>query len=124
MSSNLHFIYLGETTFQQDRLNEFLNASKILEIPELGDVQKYDQDVKQEPRTNLTIGTKDDQKQDDKGTMENEHEDPLLGTSFQDIKQQKPGLPCDECTAPHNKTCAFVQRLLEALKINLEIKVR
>ena len=26
-------------------------------------------------------------------------------------------------TAPHNKTCAFVQRLLGALKINLEIKV-
>ena len=26
-------------------------------------------------------------------------------------------------TAPLNKTCAFVQRLLEALKINLKIKV-
>ena len=26
-------------------------------------------------------------------------------------------------TAPHNKTCALVQRLLEALKIDLEIKV-
>ena len=27
-------------------------------------------------------------------------------------------------TAPVNKTCAFIQRLLEALKNNLEIKVR
>ena len=29
-----------------------------------------------------------------------------------------------QSTAPLNKTCAFVQRLLEALKNNLEIKVR
>ena len=104
MSSILHFIYLGETTFPQDRLNDFLNSSKSLEIPELGDVQEYDRDIKQEPRTNLTLGTKDDQKQDDKGTMENEHEDPLLGTSYQDIKQQGPSLPCDECSNIYNNS--------------------
>ena len=102
MNSILHFIYLGETTFQQDRLNEFLNASKSLEIPELGDVQDYNQDVvKQEPGTNLTFETQDDQQQDDTNTMGNEHEDPLLSTSSQDIKQG-PSFPCGECSKVYN----------------------
>ena len=98
MNSILHFIYLGETTFQQDRLNEFLNASKSLEIPELGDVQEYDQDVKQEPKTNLTLGTQDDQQLDDTNTMDDEHEDPLLelGKNFQENKQGL-SFQCDEC---------------------------
>ena len=36
MKSILQFMYLGQTTFFQDRMNEFLNVSKNLEIKELG----------------------------------------------------------------------------------------
>ena len=36
MKSILQFMYLGQTTFYQDRINEFLNVAKSLEIKEIG----------------------------------------------------------------------------------------
>merc|ERR1719342_202001 len=35
IESILQFIYLGQATFYQDRMNEFLNVAKSLEIKEL-----------------------------------------------------------------------------------------
>ena len=36
MESILEFMYLGVATFYQERMNEFLNVAKILEIKEIG----------------------------------------------------------------------------------------
>ena len=36
VESILQFIYLGQATFYQDRMNEFLNVAKSLEIKEIG----------------------------------------------------------------------------------------
>ena len=50
MRSILQFMYLGQTTLYQDRMNMFLHAAKNLEIKEIGkdiecdDVDKRDQE--------------------------------------------------------------------------------
>merc|ERR1712189_161554 len=50
MKSILQFMYLGQATFYQDRMNKFLNAAKSLEIKEISktveseDVDKRDQE--------------------------------------------------------------------------------
>ena len=54
VESLLMFIYLGETTFYKDRIDEFLNVAKSLEIKEISndivkvDINQKDDDVKTE----------------------------------------------------------------------------
>ena len=43
MKSILQFMYLGQATFYQDRMNEFINVAKSLEIKEIS--KDVDQDV-------------------------------------------------------------------------------
>merc|ERR1712221_26974 len=46
MKSILQFMYLGQATFYQDRMNEFLDVAKSLEIKEISkDVECDDVDV-------------------------------------------------------------------------------
>merc|ERR1719312_1230262 len=46
MKSILQFMYLGQATFYQDRMNEFLNVAKSLEIKEISkDVESDDVDT-------------------------------------------------------------------------------
>ena len=46
MKSILQFLYLGQATFYQDRMNEFLNVAKSLEIKEISeDVECDDVDI-------------------------------------------------------------------------------
>merc|ERR1712029_30236 len=55
IDSILQFIYLGEATFYQERMNEFINVAKSLEIKEIskdfeihGNVADSEVDIKQE----------------------------------------------------------------------------
>ena len=48
MKSILQFMYLGQATFYQDRMNEFLEVAKTLEIKEIGKDVDYNADVEQE----------------------------------------------------------------------------
>ena len=42
MKSILQFLYLGQATFYQDRMNEFINVAKILEVKEISKVVECD----------------------------------------------------------------------------------
>ena len=109
MESILQFIYLGETTFNQERLKDFLEASKCLEIPELGNDQNNDQDINLEPDINLTFTTPDvqhdgtgqiktepgDPQPNGTEKVENEHKDPLSGKNNMEVKREH---QCDECS--------------------------
>ena len=114
MDSILHFIYLGETTFHQDSLNELIIASRSLEIPEFGNSPVDDPDIKIHCESQ-TILTQDVQRQVDTEEEENEHDyqdiaiklesetnltqdvqqhddteeydDPLCASNFEDSKQ-------------------------------------
>ena len=109
MSSILHFIYLGETTFHQDSLNDLFTASRSLEIPEFSNTPADDPDIakKLKPRANdteevanelddeemtvkLDPGTKQTQyiQQDDDTEVAIEYDDPLCASSFEDSKQE------------------------------------
>ena len=47
MKSILQFMYLGQATFYQDRMNKFLNAAKSLEIKEISKtVESEDVDIR------------------------------------------------------------------------------
>merc|ERR1712189_130856 len=48
MKSILQFMDLGQATFYQDRMNEFLEVAKTLEIKEIGKDVDYNADVEQE----------------------------------------------------------------------------
>ena len=112
MESILQFIYLGETTFNQERLKNFLDASKCLEIPELGSVQNDEQeDISLGPDSNLsTYLTPDVQQPDgigkiktehgaqqlyDTQNLTNEHQDPLSGKINREVKREH---QCNDCS--------------------------
>merc|ERR1712173_401715 len=42
MKSILQFMYLGQATFYQDRMNEFINVAKSLEIKEISKNVEYE----------------------------------------------------------------------------------
>ena len=76
LESILQFIYLGQATFYQDRMNEFLNVAKILEIKALNSqnvnesyVNKETTDVSEETECN-----KDIEKQENIGSAKNPNE--------------------------------------------------
>merc|ERR1712002_1320174 len=48
MKSILQFMYLGQATFYQDRMIEFLEVAKNLEIKEISKDVEYDVDAEQE----------------------------------------------------------------------------
>ena len=48
MESILQFMYLGEATFYQDRMNEFLSVAKNLEIKELSKDVELDEEISEE----------------------------------------------------------------------------
>ena len=48
VESILHFIYLGQATFYQDRMNEFLNVAKSLEIKEISKENQENEEAKKE----------------------------------------------------------------------------
>ena len=55
MESILEFMYLGVATFYQERMNEFLNVAKNLEVKEISRDVEFDEDVgSEEPRESET----------------------------------------------------------------------
>ena len=93
MASILHFIYLGETTFHQDRLNDLIIASRSLEIPEFCNTPVDDPDINIHSESQ-TILTQDVQQPVDTEEEANEHEDQYIdiklesGTNLtQDVQQ-------------------------------------
>ena len=54
MESILEFMYLGEASFYQERMNEFLNVAKNLQIKDMSNNAKFDNEsVPKEPNINL-----------------------------------------------------------------------
>ena len=48
MKSIIQFMYLGQATFYQNRMNEFLNVARSLEIKELSkDIEYENEDISQ-----------------------------------------------------------------------------
>ena len=50
MESIMHYVYIGEATFHEERMNEFLSVAKLLEIKELCNTET---DTKYEPEEEL-----------------------------------------------------------------------
>ena len=69
MESILRFIYLGEATFYQERMNEFLNFAKNFDIKEIGKNTIHNESV--ELKSN-----------------ENDHEEPLKFEFSNQIKNE------------------------------------
>ena len=70
IESILHFIYLGQATIYQERMNEFLNVGKSLEIKEI----------------NKDIESPRNEKPDD--VPSNEFEEEYVSTTFQSAPEQ------------------------------------
>ena len=113
MESILEFMYLGVATFYQERMNEFLNVAKILEIKEIGkDVELNDNE-----ETNNDHDESDTDKFDeqvDAGDINNFVSDQFINTTGrQDINSTSSryrnrnkladnsnrNLSCDKCNA-------------------------
>ena len=117
--SIFEFMYLGVATFYQERMNEFLDVAKNLEIKEISkDVEfnndeKFNEDV-EEP----TIKTHQNNKQEDVNGTDDQNSDQFINTTSKtkanpansmDIIRSTNGkyLSCDQC----NKQFGTKQRL-------------
>merc|ERR1712126_394697 len=56
MHSLLHFMYLGQVTIYKDRMNEFLNAAKSLQISEISkDFESEEEDPRKDQESNKNM---------------------------------------------------------------------
>ena len=117
LESILQFIYIGETTFHHERMREFLNVAKALEVKEISeniaDTQKLIQDTddSEELESNLleaeNLETENiDRKKHKKMYLVSSHECSECGKSLRNPRNLKRHLesihnglkyPCDQC---------------------------
>ena len=71
LESILQFIYLGEATFYEGRMNEFLNVAKVLEIKELSkDIEMNDEKENQDNEKENSL-FQEEPVEEDRGSSEN-----------------------------------------------------
>ena len=108
MKSILQFMYLGQTTLFQDRMNEFLNVSKNLEIKELGKnvdyFQKNKDNVSEEDFFEYDPLQVDEKIDDDCSYETNAYENDTYGGSkvkiekkIANIKTDSDQFSCNQC---------------------------
>ena len=72
LESILQFLYLGEATFYEERMNEFLNVAKILEIKELSkDIEMNDERENQNNEREEESLLQEEPVEEDRGSSEN-----------------------------------------------------
>ena len=90
MESILKFMYLGETTISKERLNEFLNVVKSLEIEEIDKKGRFGDDVNKDTEE-LYTEEKDPEKRDNNKELATEQSldksKPSLGQGDSKSKQ-------------------------------------
>jgi len=97
MKSILQFMYLGQATFYQDRMNEFLDVAKSLEIKEISnDVERDDVDT-------FRVQENDENRQVDNDIDSNDLPTSVLediGTTDSQVrnyKEESGKYQCDKC---------------------------
>ena len=110
IDSILQFIYLGEATLFEERVQEFLSAAQKLKIKELSkeSESQYDLNYEAETQSSITIHFQSKNKCDENGQHKAQNDDTVLKT-----------FECHQCdnTYPQNKQLqAHVKSVHEGLK--------
>ena len=101
MKSILQFMYLGQATFYQDRMNEFLNVARNLEIKEISkDIESDDNDKlrgqenDENDQQGNEIDTKDKLSSNESYVLQDLGQDQTKVTGYKDVAGQ---YQCDKC---------------------------
>ena len=100
MESILEFMYLGVATFYQERMNEFLNVAKTLEIKEISkDVEFDETDAIKETEISETENEADYPSSSQTALNENNDSNRQLISDLQTQIQKKSGemFSCNQC---------------------------
>ena len=111
MESILEFMYLGVATFYQERMNEFLNVAKNLEIKEIGkDVEFDDENVSNEEaeipynETNLEAKPQTETNTDSVKSMHSIN-------STQSQKTSEGNFNCDQCEIKFTQKRSLIRHI-------------
>ena len=114
MGSILQFMYLGQATFSQDRMREFLNVSRSLEIKELSkSAEMIDEEENQDNTETVIIEDNQEPKKGDKAKQTKSFTDSLKDIeSVQSKRNDEPPFKCTKC----HKTSFRRSRIREHFK--------
>ena len=98
MNSILQFMYLGQATFYQDRVDVFLKTAKMLEIKEISKDVEITDDMNYQEKNESIYEQEDTKNQviNDQNEM-NEDQISLNETKFVNMKNSSGPYPCSKC---------------------------
>ena len=113
LESILQFIYLGEASFYHERMNEFLNVAKNLDIKEIGktvfnedednEVEDQNQSFEQEDPVESDYSESNDEAILSRTTSENQNKYSSYSRTLDDQKPEVKKYPCQQCEYQANQ---------------------
>ena len=102
MESILQFMYLGVATFYQERMNEFLNVAKNLEVKEISKDVEFDQDNKTSVAPDITDNYNEPEASNNESVQilqhkTDSHDNRQISDSFESERNIGGMLVCDKC---------------------------